>query len=87
MATVYRDTSSLDLIIRLHCDPLEKPSGQFVEDIQGQVIDFLVKEYVEKYGKDILGAIHASDVAYKLTDHITEYLKQKLFKENTNEPS
>lgn len=87
MAIVYRDTSSLDLIIRLPCDPLEKPSGQLVEDIQGQVINFLVKEYVEKYGANILGAIHADDVAYKLTNHIAEYLKQKLFKENTNEPS
>lgn len=87
MAIVYRDANSLDLIIRLQCDPLESPSGLFVEDLQKQVSDFLAKEYVEKYGKDILGAIHADDVAYKLTDHITEYLKQTLFKEKTNEPS
>lgn len=87
MSVVYRDSSSLDLIIRLQCDPLEKPSGQLVEDIQSDVIKFLVKEYVEKYGKDILGAIHTSEVAYKLTDDIADYLKQKLFKENQNEPS
>lgn len=84
---VYRDVSSTDVIIRVHVEDELKPNGRLVESIQKEVVQFLVKEYIEKYGQNILSAIHADEVAYRLTDDIKDYLKQKLFKENQNEPS
>lgn len=82
MASIYRDVSSYDVIIRLALGDLENDPRGLAEIIHDDVRKFLADEFIKKYGAGILDAIHPDDIAYSLKEAVVEAAKRKLLGES-----
>lgn len=81
MASIYRDSRTSDLMIRISQDYAVKPDPRsIVAGLETEIKSFLVKEFVKIHGENILNAIHASDISYGIGESIAEEIKKQFFK-------
>ena len=87
MAHITRDDMTGELSIRfMESQILSVDARSIVAQVEGAILKFLVKEFTDKHGQNIIDAVHESDISSKIADHIAADIQKKL-KGESNEPT